>query len=102
MVEADDAETPARKPFAEQVRPAGKRSVQPMDEKDRRVAVASQAFISDVDSIGADGGHHYPCEFGGGPLSEGRNRRAWYDPLGSPSSLFKAAAPLTATFASSL
>src|SRR5262249_35247251 len=100
MVEPDDAEPAAHKTFAKRVRPAGHRRVKPMDEKDRRIAFAPEAFVGDIDSVGADRGHDFPCEIGGWPWSGVRNSPPWYDPVGASIKPLQVAAQRVLTKAS--
>jgi hypothetical protein len=57
IVEPDDPEPAGYESLAERIRPAGQRRDEPMDHQDRRIAVAPEALIGDVDAVGADFWH---------------------------------------------
>ena len=54
VIEPDDPKFLRRQSLAERVRPEDQLGAEAHDEQDQRVAVASEAFIFDVDSIGSD------------------------------------------------
>ena len=72
VVEPHDAKPFRGQPFAERLRPEDELGAEAHDEQDQRVALAPEAFIFNVDSIGSDVRH-------GGPLAPlSANRKSKY------------------------
>ena len=57
IVEANDAEAPARQALAEIVRPCGELHAEAHDEHHRRAVARPDRFIFDVDSVGSNNSH---------------------------------------------
>ena len=72
VVEPDDAKPLRGQPFAERLRPEDELGAEAHDEQDERVALAPEAFIFNVDSIGSDVRH------GGPPAPLSANRKSKY------------------------
>ena len=60
VVEPDDAKPLRGQPLAERLRPGDELGGEAHDEQNERIAVASEAFIFDVDSVGSDLRHGGP------------------------------------------
>jgi len=72
VVESDDAKSLGRQSFAQRLRPENELRGEAHDQQNERIAVASEALIFNVDSVGADSRH-------GGPpagMAEYTNREA--------------------------
>ena len=61
IVEPHDPEVAGDEPVAYRVPPARQRRIEPMDQKDRGIAIAPEAVVGDVYPVGADLGHG--CSF---------------------------------------
>ena len=57
VVEPHDAKPFGRQPLAQRIRPEDELGAEAHDEQDQRVAVASKAFIFNIDFIGSDVRH---------------------------------------------
>src|SRR5260370_34307545 len=72
VVERDDPKSLRRQALAERLRPEDELGAEAHDQQDERVAIASEALIFDVDSIGSNLRHGFSsdsCSAESGPAS---------------------------------